>query len=100
MGIVRPVMEEHPFAWAFFVPFIVVTSLTVLNLFIAVIVDSMAHMQSHPVRRGAAETGDVVPVHDRVRLLGERAESLVEELAAISAELEAERRTSARGRSG
>ncbi len=41
MGIVRPIMEVHPFAWTFFVPFIVISSFTVLNLFIAIIVDSM-----------------------------------------------------------
>lgn len=41
MGIVRPVMEEYPFAWAFFVPFIVITAFTVLNLFIGIIVDAM-----------------------------------------------------------
>ena len=41
MGIVRPVMQLFPFAWAFFVPFIIVSSFTVLNLFIAIIVDSM-----------------------------------------------------------
>ena len=41
MGIVRPVMDVYPYAWAFFVPFIVVTSFTVLNLFIALIVNSM-----------------------------------------------------------
>ncbi len=41
MGIVRPVMEKHPFAWAVFVPFILVTSFTVLNLFIGIIVNAM-----------------------------------------------------------
>jgi voltage-gated sodium channel len=41
MGIVRPVMEQHPYAWALFVPFIIVTAFTVLNLFIGVIVDAM-----------------------------------------------------------
>ncbi|WP_379547655.1 ion transporter [Qipengyuania sp. DSG2-2] len=42
MGIVRPVMEEFPYAWAFFVPFILLTSFIVLNLFIGVIVNAMA----------------------------------------------------------
>ena len=42
MGIVRPVMEEYPYAWAFFVPFILLTSFIVLNLFIGVIVNAMA----------------------------------------------------------
>jgi voltage-gated sodium channel len=41
MGIVRPVMEVFPWAWAFFVPFILVTSFAVLNLVVAVIVNSM-----------------------------------------------------------
>ncbi|RJY09269.1 ion transporter [Aurantiacibacter aquimixticola] len=42
MGIVRPVMEVFPCAWAFFVPFILVTSFIVLNLFIGVIVNAMS----------------------------------------------------------
>ncbi len=41
MGIVRPVMEEYPYAWAFFVPFILITTFAVLNLFIGIIVDAM-----------------------------------------------------------
>ena len=41
MGIVRPVMEIFPYAWAFFVPFILVTSFAIINLFIGVIVDAM-----------------------------------------------------------
>lgn len=41
MGIVRPVMEVYPWAWALFVPFIILTAFAVLNLFIGVIVDAM-----------------------------------------------------------
>jgi voltage-gated sodium channel len=41
MGIARPVMEHFPYAWAFFVPFILVATFTMLNLFIAVIVNAM-----------------------------------------------------------
>lgn len=41
MGIVRPVMEVFPFAWAFFVPFILATTFTALNLFIGVVVSAM-----------------------------------------------------------
>jgi voltage-gated sodium channel len=33
MGIVRPVMVIHPNAWLFFIPFIMLTTFTVLNLF-------------------------------------------------------------------
>lgn len=41
MGIVRPVMEQFPHAWLFFLVFILVTTFTMLNLFIAVIVNAM-----------------------------------------------------------
>lgn len=41
MGIVRPVMEQYPYAWAFFIPFILVATFTMLNLFIGVIVSAI-----------------------------------------------------------
>ena len=41
MGIVRPVMEVYPYAWTFFVPFILIATFTMLNLFIAIIVNAM-----------------------------------------------------------
>lgn len=41
MGIVRPVMDAFPWAWAFFIPFIMSTTFTVLNLFIGIIVSAM-----------------------------------------------------------
>lgn len=41
MGIVRPVMEVYPYAWAFFVPFILSTTFAVMNLLVGLIVNSM-----------------------------------------------------------
>jgi voltage-gated sodium channel len=41
MGIVRPVMEVYPWAWAFFVPFILVTTFAVVNLVVGLVVNSM-----------------------------------------------------------
>jgi voltage-gated sodium channel len=41
MGISRPVMETFPYAWAFFIPFILIATFTMLNLFIAIIVNAM-----------------------------------------------------------
>ncbi|MEY3774897.1 MAG: hypothetical protein RLZZ129_1677, partial [Verrucomicrobiota bacterium] len=52
MGIVRPVMTVHPWAWMFFVPFIVVATFTILNLFIGIIVSTM---QELGVKEHAAE---------------------------------------------
>lgn len=39
--IVRTVMREKPFAWIFFVTYILIATFSVLNLFIAVVVDAM-----------------------------------------------------------
>jgi voltage-gated sodium channel len=41
MGIVRPVMEVYPYAWAFFIPFIMMTTFAVVNLLVGLIVNSM-----------------------------------------------------------
>ncbi|PTX58044.1 voltage-gated sodium channel [Litoreibacter ponti] len=41
MGIVRPVMEVYPYAWMFFMPFILVTTFAVVNLLVGLIVNSM-----------------------------------------------------------
>jgi len=54
MGIVRPVMEDYPHAWLFFVPFVIVTSFAVLNLFIALIVNSMQTVHEQDCSEAAA----------------------------------------------
>jgi voltage-gated sodium channel len=39
--MVREIMKTHPYAWIFFIIYILTSTFTVLNLFIAVIVDAM-----------------------------------------------------------
>jgi voltage-gated sodium channel len=46
MGIVRPVLEVYPYAWAFFVPFIMITTFAVVNLLVGLIVNSMQDAHS------------------------------------------------------
>ena len=75
MGIVRPVMETFPFAWAFFIPFILVTTFAVLNLFIAVVVNSMQEVHE------AEEHGH----EERVEILAE-IKALRDEVAALRKE--------------
>ncbi|MBE0621460.1 MAG: ion transporter [Burkholderiales bacterium] len=41
MGIVRPVLEVYPLAWVFFLIYILISTFTMLNLFIAVVVNAM-----------------------------------------------------------
>lgn len=57
MGIARPVMEQFPYAWAFFVPFILIATFTMLNLFIAVIVNAVQSM--HDEEHKAEHDADV-----------------------------------------
>jgi voltage-gated sodium channel len=46
--IARAVMEPYPWAPLFFVPFIIITTFTVLNLFIGIIVSAMQEMAIPP----------------------------------------------------
>lgn len=57
MGIARPVMEQFPYAWLFFVPFILIATFTMLNLFIAVIVNAVQsmHDEEHKAEHDAKE---------------------------------------------
>jgi voltage-gated sodium channel len=48
MGIARPVMEQFPHAWAFFIPFIILATFTILNLFIGIIVSTMQELSVLP----------------------------------------------------
>jgi len=79
MGISRPVMEEFPYAWLFFVPFILVATFTVLNLFIAIIVNAM---QTFTEQDHAAERQAEVDEADR------REVQLQSQLTAIRQELQ------------
>ena len=81
MGIARPVMETHPYAWLFFIPFILIATFTVLNLFIAIIVNTMQtmHDATHMQEQAAIED----TVHNEGANLGGQLEALREELREI-----------------
>ncbi|WP_019677210.1 ion transporter [Arsukibacterium perlucidum] len=61
MGIARPVIAQFPYAWAFFVPFILIATFTMLNLFIAVIVNAVQtmhdeeHQQEHDAEQATQQ---------------------------------------------
>jgi len=78
MGIVRPVMEVHAYAWLFFVPFILVATFTMLNLFIAVVVNAM----QQGARESEERTGELV-----ASLAQQETEALRAELDLVRGEL-------------
>ena len=85
MGIVRPVMETHPWAWAFFVPFILVATFTMLNLFIAIIVDATqryTHVEHEHIEERVEKVGEELEHHLHADL-----RALREEIAALRSSL-------------
>lgn len=89
MGIARPVMAEFPYAWLFFVPFILVATFTMLNLFIAIIVNTMQTFseEEHALQREQEkqqELAEQQSLHQELR-------SIREELQQLRATLQQER---------
>ena len=70
MGIVRPVMEVYPYAWAFFVPFIMMTTFAVVNLLVGLIVNSM--QDAHGAEDAAKTDKYRDEVLDRLREIEKR----------------------------
>ncbi|MGA0025229.1 MAG: ion transporter, partial [Burkholderiales bacterium] len=57
MGIVRPIMEVYPYAWLFFVTYILISTFTMLNLFIAVVVNAMQAEHAKEIEMEAQQSG-------------------------------------------
>jgi len=70
MGIVRPVLEVYPYAWAFFVPFIMVTTFAVVNLIVGLVVNSM--QDAHAEESNAATDAYRDEVLERLKAIEER----------------------------
>lgn len=89
MGIVRPVMEAYPYAWAFFIPFILMATFTMLNLFIGVIVSAMQSFAEADKAETAAAV-DQARAHIEADLHTE-VRALRDEIAALRAQLRTDR---------
>ncbi len=79
--VANPTMAIYPWAWIFFVVFIVVTSFAVLNLFIGVIVDAM-----NIIHDEEEEAKGDIPLQTDIQLLRLDIESLRRELEAYRKE--------------
>jgi voltage-gated sodium channel len=63
MGIARPVMHEFPYAYLVFIPFILISSFIVLNVFIGVIVNSIhevSNINEKPLEDGEDKAPETV----------------------------------------
>lgn len=90
--IVREIGATHPWAWLFFVPFILIATFTILNLFIAVVVGAMQAEHDAAAEMAAAEVraetrkAEEAAVVDR-RSLQEEVRALRQEIAELRADL-------------
>jgi voltage-gated sodium channel len=81
MGIVRPVMEVYPYAWMFFVPFILIATFTVLNLFIAVVVSAMqSEHEAEQVKVESDAHGERLDILAELRALRVQVDRLQDQL--------------------
>ena len=74
MGIVRPVMDVYSYAWAFFVPFILMTTFMAVNLIVGLIVNSMqdAHHEEEDAARDEYRDAVLARLEQIERKLDER----------------------------
>lgn len=89
MGIVRPLMEQFPHAWLFFIVFILVATFTMLNLFIAIIVNAMqsVHEEERNAEPSPVESSHdhmETDLHTELRILREEIRQLRDALARSS----------------
>jgi voltage-gated sodium channel len=84
-GVVKPVMSTHPYAWLFFIPFIVGTTFTVLNLFIGVIVGAMQEEHEKAAKEELEEEREIV--HEETAPLAREIRELKAEVTALRQDL-------------
>jgi len=80
MGIVRPIMEVHPYAWVFFVPFIFIVTFIMINLIIAIVVDAM-----NEIKDSESETlvGEIHTSEDNTKVELSQLRTEIQELKTI-----------------
>lgn len=86
MGIVRPVMETHPYAWMFFVPFILIATFTMLNLFIGIIVNTMQTIHEQHTQHEVEAVEAIV--HADSSQISKQIQKLQDEITALRVMLE------------
>jgi voltage-gated sodium channel len=72
-GIARPMLEHYPWIWVYFVPFILVSSFMVLNLFIAIIVTATQSIHADEEELGRQEVlRELRAINQRLQRLEQR----------------------------
>ena len=85
MGIARPVMKVYPWAWMYFVPFVMISSYIVLNVVVGVVVNATSDISED----------DNISMKDKIKAkkvtnteLSEQINELKEHILRLEAKLE------------
>jgi voltage-gated sodium channel len=73
-------MEIHPWSWIFFVSFILIAAFVVINVFIAIVLNSMEEARELERRAPLPGEADVAPVAERIAILRNALDELEREL--------------------
>ena len=84
-GVVNPIMETNPYAWLFFIPFIIITTFWVLNLFIGIIVNAM--QEEHSKAEAEERQAERAMMQDETTPLLREMRQIKAELAALRKEV-------------
>jgi len=84
-GVVNPIMETNPYAWLFFIPFIIITTFWVLNLFIGIIVNAM--QEEHSKAEAEERQAERAMMQDETTPLLQEMRQIKAELAALRKEV-------------
>ena len=88
--VARPVMEHLPYAWLFFIPFIILTTFTTLNLLFGIIVNAMEDAKEEEARQKLEEQGIETTTESnemRMAVIEQDVKLIREKIAAITASL-------------
>ena len=87
MGISRPVMEAFPYAWAYFVPYVLLSSFVVMNVVVGIVVNSISEVTAESNAEDKEEASSEV---SRTELL--------EEMRALKEQLDRMEKAMAQGK--
>lgn len=73
--VANETMVFYPWSWAYFIPFIILTSFAVLNLFIGIIVDALNIVKEQDLKKEEVNLlGEIQRLHDKIDALQDQVE--------------------------
>lgn len=83
-GIARPMMTQAPYSYMFFIPFILIATYTTLNIFIAIVVNTMNELHIQDAREEEAKSLEMIMVEHRnsqekIEILSKKIDALLEQ---------------------